>query len=308
MSFKVLTYVGGKLTVINGDYSVLGIEADAPSFVAEGTALYYEPTLKHVVLSDGRTRELTAQEVSSAEAFIDGYIFPENVTPQPAPDLRVHAVNDLGAYLGFKLLEDGEVGVPTAPEVLGKYYYDFTSKTWILGYTVDAETGVLSGLGVFSTADVSGTAGVAYIPASLVDAELCTACQTYDFATKKIVFNLKTMRETKSKEMYSDMGDELLATIGDFNIVGAYEIPSYPFQLQEAQAFQADANASTPFIDALLAARSFSGETKSNLVSKILAKSADYKSYYGSVLGKFHNRIKAIADATTVSEIKAIVW
>lgn len=61
------------------------------------------------------------------------------------------------------------------------------------------------------------------------------------------------------------------------------EIASWPVQLSEARAFNADQTAFTPFLDAVIAE---SGEDKVALVNSVLAKAADYATIVGTALGK----------------------
>lgn len=49
-------------------------------------------------------------------------------------------------------------------------------------------------------------------------------------------------------------------------------------------------------------------EPKEELINKIIAKADAYEMLYGAILGKFHNREKALEGATTIEELKAISW
>lgn len=68
------------------------------------------------------------------------------------------------------------------------------------------------------------------------------------------------------------------------------EIKSWDTQLAEATAYNADNTASTPLLDSMIAV---SGDTKADLVTRILAKAEAYSKAFGAALGK---KQKAIAD------------
>lgn len=68
------------------------------------------------------------------------------------------------------------------------------------------------------------------------------------------------------------------------------EIKSWDMQLAEANAYNADNTAATPLLDSMIAV---SGDTKADLVTRILAKAAAYSKAFGAALGK---KQKAIAD------------
>ena len=69
-------------------------------------------------------------------------------------------------------------------------------------------------------------------------------------------------------------------------IVAGYtqeEIDTFPVQEQEAKAYTADPTSPTPMIDAII---SESGESKTELVARILAKSNAFRTSVGKALGK----------------------
>lgn len=71
------------------------------------------------------------------------------------------------------------------------------------------------------------------------------------------------------------------------------EIASWETQKLEAFAWTSDNYATTPYIDALLAARNL-GETKQELVSKIIGKSNAYAQLHAQALGKYQSNINKI--------------
>lgn len=68
------------------------------------------------------------------------------------------------------------------------------------------------------------------------------------------------------------------------------EIKSWPQQVAEAQAYQADQTVSTPLLDAIVSQR---GGTKDELVLRIATNATQYAQVFGVALGK---KQKAIAD------------
>lgn len=68
------------------------------------------------------------------------------------------------------------------------------------------------------------------------------------------------------------------------------EIKSWPQQIAEAEAYQADNTAVTPLLDAMIAA---TGGTKDELVLRIATNATQYAQVFGAALGK---KQKAITD------------
>ena len=86
-----------------------------------------------------------------------------------------------------------------------------------------------------------------------------------------------------------------------------YELASWAKQEAQSRAWIVDNSTVTPIIDALLLTRNM-GETKEELINKIIAKADAYETLYGQILGKFHNREKALDSASTLEELNAVVW
>ena len=97
-----------------------------------------------------------------------------------------------------------------------------------------------------------------------------------------------------------------------------HEVASWRKQEEQARAWNADNAVSTPTIDALLEARSL-GETKQELVDKIIANANAYEAVYAPLLGKYQSLEKQIdrVDMTAsdtrsysdmVAEINSITW
>jgi len=110
-------------------------------------------------------------------------------------------------------------------------------------------------------------------------------------------------KAVKTQEINGKYNQELRV----LTTANSYEAVSWTKQEAQARAWMVDNATATPIIDALLIARNMS-ETKEELINKIIAKADAYEVLYGQVLGKFHNREKALEVATTLEELKAISW
>ena len=87
----------------------------------------------------------------------------------------------------------------------------------------------------------------------------------------------------------------------------SYEIASWSKQESEARMWIADNTVNTPFIDVLLSSRNL-GETKAELVDKIILNADAYALEYSKILGKFQNISKLLSAAKTKDELSTIVW
>ena len=86
------------------------------------------------------------------------------------------------------------------------------------------------------------------------------------------------------------------------NMVGnvtLHEIASWRKQEEQARAWLADNTVSTPTVDGLLVTRAL-GETKAELVAKIIANADAYEMAYAPLLGKFQALSRQI-DAVFIS-------
>ena len=88
------------------------------------------------------------------------------------------------------------------------------------------------------------------------------------------------------------------------------EIDSWLVQLREADAWEANPQAETPWLTAALAERNADGgtETMAEFVAKIRAKNAQYSALSGALSGKRQRLEKLIAAAQTPEELAAVVW
>ena len=287
---KVLTYVNMVLTVISGDEFFRDTHPK-PSFIV-GEEFYFEPTL---MLTQGRMLE--PNEISQAEAFIENFVFPKIEVYNPK---EVHAVDRHGNYLGKKFLGENEFEVTSVPnEIRQGITWDFEAKAWYESVLVDERDGRIIGTGL----NTSFTNSI-YVPVSLLDRELCFESQTYNFISKSMTVDINVVRKRKIAKIGNDFSVLVYDMIGYF---GSEEVNSWVVQEAEARAWATDNTVITPFIDALFTSRNF-GETKAELIAKIIEKADAYKVNYATLLGKFHVKLKQIEEAETLEVLKAIEW
>ena len=132
---------------------------------------------------------------------------------------------------------------------------------------------------------------------------------TIDVNTKEITESDKipTLAEAQAKkkqELKRRQTNELNAVIGE---TADFESASYTKQETEARAWNVDNNVSTPFIDGLLNGRNL-GETKQELVDKVITRANAYVAFYTAQLGKFQRLIKEVDSATSVADVENITW
>lgn len=114
---------------------------------------------------------------------------------------------------------------------------------------------------------------------------------------------LKQAREFKLGELNNSFN----LSVAKITTALPHEMTSWRKQEEQARAYLVDNTVATPFIDVLMVTRNF-GETKDELVAKIIANADEYDIAYASLLGKFQNLSKAIDYCTTVKEVEAISW
>lgn len=86
------------------------------------------------------------------------------------------------------------------------------------------------------------------------------------------------------------------------------EVLSWPKQEADARAWQGDAAAATPLLDALAAAR---GMEKAELAGRIVAKAAAYAVATGQLIGRrqaLEDALQALPEDATPEQIQAIAW
>jgi len=116
------------------------------------------------------------------------------------------------------------------------------------------------------------------------------------------VESLAQAKARKEAEMRATAAASIQAIVSPYTLE---ERETWFTQVKEAEAYTANNAASTPFIDAIIAAR---GVTKAEQVNNILTKKALYEAAVGAILGRQQNRADQITAATTTETVNAIVW
>lgn len=119
---------------------------------------------------------------------------------------------------------------------------------------------------------------------------------------KERVVTIEQARRFKRQEI-NDAADAALRSVTD--IYPRTEIDSWTVQTAEAEAYDADSNAATPFIDALLTRRP--GVDKPTLVGRIIANASAYKALSADVFGQRQALDDLVDAAQTVAAVQAIV-
>lgn len=115
----------------------------------------------------------------------------------------------------------------------------------------------------------------------------------------------KTLNEIKASKFSTVKTDYENAVKEMTGNTDPAEMASWTKQEQEARAWIADNTAITPIIDNLIIGRAM-GESKADLVAKIISKADAYAVAYAQVLGAYHAKQKALEAATTVAEVDAL--
>jgi len=285
---RVITYVNGILTVIR-ENDFFKEEAVKPPFIV-GNSFYYEPTLQST-----DNRPLTSKEVHDAEAFIHSFMF--NVISEPI-EYRRHCVDSVGNYLGFKMPEQHDIVVSSAPvdNKQGRVW-DFKTNVWVDCILYDVSSGTLIGGGISTLFE-----NVAYLQESRLIEGFCLDVQVYDVSNDVVYVDIEKLRTKKLFILTQSSKKKATEITGE---TGAGEMSSWKIQEEEAKVWTLDNIAHTPFIDGLLVSRDM-GETKAELVAKILSKSEQFKVAYSSYLGFYHKTLKLIETTNTIEGLKAI--
>lgn len=115
----------------------------------------------------------------------------------------------------------------------------------------------------------------------------------------------QTLAEAKSKKLNA-INAEYEQNVLNIANVGKDEMATWPKQEAEAKAWLADNSSATPVIDNLLIGRSALGESKAELVAKIIANADAYSVAYPKVLGLYQAKQKALEACTTLEQVLAL--
>jgi hypothetical protein len=276
---KVLSYVSGILTVINGE-SFYKKESEKPSFIL-GNNFYYEPTLK---MMDGSA--LSAELMEQAEEYISSFDFTVPVVEEPLK----HYVDADGNYIG----NDGTIEVANAST---SDTQKWINRGWVEACLIDSDTKKYIGSG-----DTRTASNTEYAPNTLGITPFSPNRYSWDGMDWSI--SLEDAKECKTLTLEKYQRTELNAMLG---AVASWEVASFKKQEEEARNWIVDNNYPTPFVDTLLISRNL-GETKTELVELIIEKADIFLVAYPSMLGKFHRLTKQVKAATTVEEVEVVVW
>lgn len=296
--FKVLTYVNGILTVINGD-DYFSEKMEKPEFIT-GETFYYEPTLKQM---DGL--ELNQTLIEKAVLYIDSFGFGKKLySEEPVTEevITEYYVDLLGNYVGNEFKE-GYIKIDVEPEDK-KMIWDFVNNVFYNAIIVEKTTGHRIFESSFS---LEYSDKYVYVKESNYNLEICNECQVYNFNTNLFEVDMLKIKNKRLAQLGNECLAEIRLTDKDFGFMVNSVYNSWLRQELEAKAWVIDNNVETPFIDNILIGRNL-GETKAELISKIITKANNYKTIYGQAIGKLEKLSKDIESCTTFDEIKAIVW
>lgn len=106
--------------------------------------------------------------------------------------------------------------------------------------------------------------------------------------------NLEQAKKVKVKELQRTLEDYLDKILDECPL---YETISWDKQESEARSFLADSNAVTPYIDTLIVSRD-KGETKEELVNKIVSNADAYTALHANALGEYQSKLVQVNEFT----------
>ena len=296
METYLLTWDGTEGRIISGGYRLMTEERFALPF--EYSALYYEPEAGNtlIVNDEGVSRRLSSAEIQQIRALCDSY-WKEH-------DFRVQAYSeDSGLYEGEMLKSEAQAlgfswRVNEIPEHPASKW---TGEAW--------ERVVMTVLDDGSVRDwpenicAQCVAGfTAQEKASQVP-DRPSMYHIWDMASGawKDPRSLERARRDAASSLRVDF--ELLrhARSADGYFTPSYETETWTWQVMEARAYLADETASTPYVDAFLAARTDEGKPdKKTLCRDILANHEAFLASMAAVNGAqwgYLTRVKSASDA-----------
>lgn len=296
----ILTWSNGIGKVSSEDY--LFDMADKPELPFDFDALYYEtPTNVAFKILDEQQLPLTEEEIVVCQAYCDGFL--DNA------DYLVNAYEtESGLYRGVMMKS----------EAVEKEY------SYVIGDSPDHPVSKrVNDEWVRIAAIIRSNGSYVLMPDSVCDAcvlfftaeewdahsKPVRSTERWDFATETWK-DYRTLEEAKKeadswiRNLYTSKRRELMGS-------GPYqELASWPWQIDEAVAWNADNSAATPFIDGMLSAMNqdtSTQTTKEELVQSILKyTSAEWLGSIGAVHGEMYVQITKLRAATTVAEVDAV--
>ncbi|VFQ43844.1 hypothetical protein [Desulfoluna butyratoxydans] len=264
-----------------------------PSLDFPFDGLYYEPEIGNAfkVVKGGAFIPLTSEEINAINLFISGYAFP---------DEPVHVVDLDGVYRGLvdtAKMEEGDKAVHTAPPSEGHIWRD---GAWQKVEIAVREDG---------TWEDHPTATDIY--AIYFTKGECSPLPSEGFKWnfKAEAFydarDLEKTRYEKSTDIRNVYEAKNWQTWGKF--IPQYEMETWRMQESEALAFEADAKASTPFLDALIANRAdLNVSDKAALVEEVLSNATSFKKILAKTMAEEFNLLTKVKNATSLAELDLI--
>ncbi len=302
---KVLTYVNGVITVINGDEYFNGVH-EKPSFIT-GESFYYEPTQ---YLMDGEELNVRLKQVSLD--YIENFVFQNGIETQPEITVEEIIIEPKSYVDTYGNILSNDVVLENTNGYLEIEYtfdltkkYDFNKKTLYNAIVIDLIT--LKPSDSVKYVNENNADKYKYVDNATLDRDICLTCQKYNLETESFELILEELKSKKINFLSFECMEEIKRTGGDLGNGANAVHNSWLRQELEAEAYKKDNTSLTPFIDNIIIGRNLN-ENKDEFINKILEKANSYKVIYGQNLGKLSSKIKEIENASSKDEIINIVW
>lgn len=302
---KILTYVDGIITVINGDNYFNG-KYEKPSFIT-GISFYYEPTqfmMDNVELDDN-LKQLSKEYIENFTFQNTVTVQPEIITEEIIIEPKSYVDNYGNIFSSETLLENNKNFTEIAYTKETYKKYDFNKKSLFDYIVIDLSS--LKPVDNIKYINESNVDRYKYVDRSSYDDTICSSCQKFNLVTESFEPILQELKSKKINFLSFECMEEIKKNGGDLGN-GANAIHnSWLRQEIEAEAYKKDNTSLTSFIDNIIIGRNLN-ENKDEFINKILEKANSYKVIYGQNLGKLSTKIKEIENASTKDEIINIVW
>lgn len=303
---KVLTYVNGVLTVIDGDNYFNG-EHDKPSFI-EGNSFYYEPTLK---IMDNV--ELTEQLINNASEYIENFKFNSDIKFEITEPEFKHYVDTYGNYFYTNTPKENFIEISSGPdENLSLQIWDFNNNNFYSAILIDKIKNTPAGIIKIDDVNVNN---FYYGKLSNYNKNICSECQIYNIQTEQFDLDINFIKEKKANKLNEDCLLHIKNQNGDIGNITSAIGNSWFRQELEAKNYLKDPTSPTIYIDQILLGRNKKLEelnkpleTKEILISKILEKSEKYNTLYGNAIGKLTILLKELELSNDYETIENIKW
>ncbi|WP_337430554.1 hypothetical protein [Bilophila sp.] len=296
----IITWSNGFGKVSSGDY-LFDVES-APTLPFAFDAIYYEtPTGLSFKMLGGEQSPLTEEEIAACRAYCDGYL--------ETGDYPVQAYEtDSGLYRGTML--KSKAGEKGFSHILGDMPDHPVSKR--VGDAWERVAAVIRSDGSYVLMPASVCdACVVFLTATEWEAHSKPSRSTerWDFATE----TWKDSRTVEQAKKSADAWIRGLYVAQRKELMGAapyQELASWPWQIDEAKAWQSDNETETPFLDGVLEAMNADERTvtaKETLVQAVLKYTdAEWLKAVGKIHGEMYVQITKLRAAGTLEDIDAL--